>query len=187
MDGFCYISDMKKLLLLLLLLPAIAFGQSASLPGMSQNRSEMFQPVQWEYEVNSLGGKEYELIFKVTIDDGWHVYSQFIKEGGPIPTSFGFDSVPEIEFLGLVEERGELETNFDPNWDLELKQFSHQVAFVQRVKLNSDNVKFGGYYEFMTCDDERCLPPEYIEIDVELGSGGTRFAVREILPPEGTN
>jgi len=178
---------MRRIRDILIAIVAMVFSASAQDGSISLGEAEILEPVKWEYEVDALGGQEYELIFKATIDDGWHVYSQFVKEGGPIPTSFGFDSIPEIEFLGLVEERGELETNFDPNWDLELKQFSHQVAFVQRVKLNSDNVKFGGYYEFMTCDDERCLPPEYIEIDVELGSGGTRFAVREILPPEGTN
>ena len=81
-------------------------------------QAQVFEPVKWKYEVKALGDQEYEIIFKATIDDGWHLYSQFVEEGEPVPTSFGFDSIPEIEFIGPVEERGELETDFDPNFDM---------------------------------------------------------------------
>ena len=151
--------------------------------GQEDHAGEIFAPVKWSYDMEDLGNNEYELIFKATIDEGWHLYSQFIEEGGPVPTSFGFDSIPEIELLGPVEERGDLETDFDPNFEMELKWYSHQVQFVQKVKLNTDHVMFGGFHEFMTCDDQRCLPPEFIEIDIELGSEGSVFKVREISPP----
>ena len=151
-------------------------------------QAQVLEPVKWTYEVQDLGNGEYELIFKAAIDDGWHLYSQFIEDGGPIPTSFGFDTIPGLEFIGTVEERGELETDFDPNFDMQLKWFSHEVEFIQKVKIKDDNVKFNGYHEFMTCDDEQCLPPEYTEIEIGLGSAGVNFGVKElILDPSGTD
>lgn len=159
-------------------------------------QAQVFEPVKWKYEVRDLGNGEYELVFKATIDDGWHLYSQFIEEGGPIATSFGFDNTPGLELIGIVEEKGELETDHDPNFDMELKWYSNEVEFVQKVKVSADNVKLSGYHEFMTCDDEQCLPPEYIEIEVELGSAGLRLAVKELEltsdgsgtdPPDGEN
>ena len=170
---------MKKLLFI----AGVVFGFISTVFGQEDHATEIFAPVKWTYETNDLGNNEYELIFNATIDDGWHLYSQFIEEGGPVPTSFGFDSVPDIELLGTVEERGELETDFDPNFEMELKWYSHQVQFVQKVKLNADHVKFGGFHEFMTCDDERCLPPEFIEIDFELGNEGSVFKVKELSAP----
>lgn len=170
---------MKKLLFI----AGVVFGFITTVFGQDDHATEIFAPVKWTYEANDLGNNEFELIFKSNIDDGWHLYSQFIGEGGPVPTSFGFDSIPEIELLGPVEERGELETDFDPNFEMELKWYSHQVQFVQKVKLNADHVKFGGFLEFMTCDDERCLPPEFIEIDFELGNEGSVFKVKELSAP----
>ena len=128
--------------------------------------AQVFEPVKWQYEAKDLGNSEYELIFRATIDDGWHLYSQFIKEGGPEPTEFGFDSIAELQLIGAVEERGDLETSYDPNFEMELKMFSHEAEFVQRVKIDGNNVEFNGFLYFMTCDDEQCLPPEYVELEV---------------------
>jgi len=160
---------------------ATVLSVSAQDAGMGVNQSGIFEPVTWEYEVRELGNQEYELIFKATIDDGWHLYSQFIGDDGPIPTSFGFDSIPGLDLLGPVEEIGELETDYDPNFDMELKWFSHEAKFVQKVRIKGDNIKFNGYYEFMTCDDQQCLPPEYTEIEIGLGSAGVNFGVKELV------
>ncbi|MBL4577936.1 MAG: cytochrome C biogenesis protein, partial [Flavobacteriales bacterium] len=45
-------------------------------------QAQVLEPVKWTYEVRDLGNGEYELIFKAAIDDGWHLYSQFIEDGG---------------------------------------------------------------------------------------------------------
>ncbi|HIO73675.1 MAG TPA: DUF255 domain-containing protein [Flavobacteriales bacterium] len=150
--------------------------------GLTASFAQIFEPVKWDYAVRDLGNSEYELVFKATIDDNWHLYSQFIDDGGPIPTSFGFDSIPELELIGPVEEHGELETDFDPNFEMKLKWFSHEAEFVQKVKINADNLKFNGYYEFMTCDDKRCLPPEYVEMEFKLGADGMTITERELEP-----
>lgn len=171
---------MRRMRNILIVIIATVFGACAQDGAMTLGETEIFEPVKWKYEVNALGNQEYEFIFKATIDDSWHLYSQFIANDGPVPTSFGFDSIPELEFIGSVDERGEMEVDFDPNFQMELKWYSHQVDFVQKVKLNGDDVKFSGYLEFMTCNDERCLPPEFIEFDIELGSGGVNIKVKEL-------
>ena len=143
--------------------------------------AQVFEPVKWQYEVKDLGNSEYELIFRASIDDGWHLYSQFIKEGGPEPTEFGFDSIAELQLIGAVEERGDLETSYDPNFEMELKMFSHEAEFAQRVKIDGDNVQFNGFLYFMTCDDEQCLPPEYMELEVGLGSSSSFLKVKDLV------
>ena len=86
--------------------------------------SQIFEPVKWAYSTEQVGDNEYELVFSATIEDGWHLYSQYIKDGGPIPTSFNFEPVDEIELIEKVEERGELEEEYDPNFEMDLKYYS---------------------------------------------------------------
>ena len=140
------------------------------LSAMALSFAQIFEPVKWSYETRQTGENEYELVFKATIEDGWHLYSQFIKDGGPIKTSFNFDTINAIELLGKVEERGELEQDYDPNFEMELKWFSHEVEFVQKVKLKTEGAVAKGWLEFMTCDDQRCLPPESIDYEFVLGT-----------------
>ena len=51
---------------------------------------QILKPVTWSYGAKKTGPNEATLFFKATIDDGWHVYSQHVKEGGPIATKFTF-------------------------------------------------------------------------------------------------
>jgi len=157
----------------------IAFSSFLLFTGISNSVAQIFEPVKWSYETKELAEGEYELLFKATIDSGWHLYSQFIDEGGPIPTSFNFDTTQGFEFVGPVEERGELEQDYDPNFEMTLKWFSHEVEFAQKVKLKGSGAKITGWLEFMTCDDERCLPPASIDYQFILGNaeGETGVAV----------
>ena len=42
--------------------------------------SQIFNPVEWEFSKEDLGGGEYELVFKASIEDGWYLYSQFVDQ-----------------------------------------------------------------------------------------------------------
>ena len=50
--------------------------------------AQILKPVEWSYSVNKVSDCEADLVFQAKIDAGWHLYSQIIPEGGPIPTSF---------------------------------------------------------------------------------------------------
>jgi thiol:disulfide interchange protein len=126
-------------------------------------------PVSWQTSVKQLGGDEAELILTATIDKGWHLYSQFIPEGGPIPTSFTFVSSPDFELIGKVTE-GKAHEEFDPNFDMVLKYFDTKAVFKQKIKIRSSkDFVVSGELEFMVCNDQMCLPPEFID---------TRFSVK---------
>jgi thiol:disulfide interchange protein DsbD len=53
--------------------------------------SQILEPVKWTTEVKKISDSEYELIANATIDENWHLYSQNILEGGPIPKRFSFE------------------------------------------------------------------------------------------------
>ena len=42
---------------------------------------------------------------KATIDDGWHLYSQTVKEGGPVKTTIAFPASKAYTLVGKTIEQ----------------------------------------------------------------------------------
>ena len=42
--------------------------------------AQIFTPVSWDFSQNQLSENEVELIFKASIDEHWHLYSQDIAD-----------------------------------------------------------------------------------------------------------
>ena len=153
---------MKKLnlffaLIISLLVPLTTIGQ-------------IYDPVQWSFSSEPLGNNEYKVIFKADIEAGWHVYSQNIADGGPIPTAFYFAEATDYIREGIVEESPAI-TLQDPVFDMELRYFEKEAVFTQKVRvLGKEPVSVKGELEFMVCNDGQCLPPTAVEFDINLNN-----------------
>ena len=157
---------MKKLLFtFLFFIPGLLFSQ-------------ILNPVEWQFSKEDLGDDEFNLVFKATIEDGWYVYSQFIGDDGPIPTSFTFFESDQYELVGETQEDEPVE-QFDPNFDMVLKYFKNEAVFTQQVKALSTDALVKGEFVFMVCDESQCLPPEYVEFSFSLGGDFKSEATQE--------
>ena len=58
--------------------------------------AQVENPAQWSYSQKSLGNNEYELVFKAALEPGWHIYSMYTPEGGPMATTVTFE---EAKFM----------------------------------------------------------------------------------------
>jgi len=126
------------------------------------NSPQIERPVTWSFSIDQKG-KEATLSLKAKIDKPWHLYSQDIGPGGPIPTSFKFTPNENYSLVGKVSEP-KAEEFMDPNFDMKVKFFEEFVIFKQKIKLNSDKAfKINGSLEFMSCNDKMCLPPDEVE------------------------
>ena len=133
--------------------------------------AQIYDPVQWSFSTESLGNNEYNVIFKADIEAGWHVYSQNIADGGPIPTAFYFAEATDYERVGAVSE-SEAIVLHDPVFDMELRFFEKEAIFTQKVKvLGKEPVAVKGELEYMVCNDGQCLPPTAVEFDINLNPG----------------
>tara|TARA_R110002050_G_scaffold149463_1_gene276000 strand:- start:27704 stop:30175 length:2472 start_codon:yes stop_codon:yes gene_type:complete len=135
--------------------------------GWTSASAQIFNPVKWEYKTKSLGNNEFELQFVASIESHWHMYSQFVKEGGPIPTSFAFKASKAYELIGEMTEPKGI-TIEDPVFQMTLKYFEKGAKFTQKIKLLSTSAKITGELEFMSCDDEKCLPPELLDFEFNV-------------------
>ena len=124
-------------------------------------------PVSWKYKAVKVNDAEYDIIFTADVDNGWYIYSQFLEEGGPIPTSFEFNS-SEIELVGKTKEEGNKKESFDELFEMTVIKFLDKATFTQRVKLNKKVSSIQGYLTFMTCNGENCLPPTDVDFEVAL-------------------
>jgi len=122
--------------------------------------TQILDPVSWSFSIEKAGENEYNLVFTAGIENKWHLYSQKLPEGGPIPTSFQFSESEDYETIGEVEEITEPEVKFDPSFNMDLTMFSHEAIFKQKIKvISQEGFAVVGSLEYMCCDDERCLPP----------------------------
>ena len=130
--------------------------------------AQIFTPVEWEFSQKQLSDTEIELQFKANINDGWHLYSQFIANDGPEPTTFTFVAQGGYELIDGVAEGQPIE-EFDPNFDMLLKYFEHEVIFTQKIKVtSSEDFKLDGDVYFMLCDEAQCLPPEAVQFSFTI-------------------
>ena len=130
--------------------------------------SQIFDPVDWSHSLEHVEGDEFVIHFDAVIEDGWYVYSQFLEEDGPIPTSINFDS-PSFELVGKPEESGpQRKMEYDRNFEMDLIKFKKSARFSQKFKVNDYSQKLTGYLNFMTCNDTRCLPPTDVEFEYDV-------------------
>lgn len=133
--------------------------------------AQNLKPVKWSFSVEQ-AGNEATLLLKATIDKTWHLYSQDIPDGGPIPTNFKFTPSRDYELESKVAEP-EAKVFRDPNFEMDLKYFEKEVVFRQKIKLKSaKSFTVKGTLEFMACDDKMCLPPNEIEFSFQVNTNG---------------
>ena len=101
------------------------------------------------------------------IEEGWHLYSQNLDEGGPIPTSFVLEDDSSFTIVGGWTE-GEPHVEFDPNFDMDLAYFSDSADFTIKLFPTEKEFTVKGELEFMVCNDEMCLPPTYEDFSVRV-------------------
>jgi hypothetical protein len=116
-------------------------------------------PTTWNYEVKKKGVNEYELIFHVTLKDGWHIFSQKPGDDFLIPPTFVFKNNGTVKLAGKVSERGKLKTERMEGIDNPIHYYEGQADFVQVVKARP-GARVSGEHEYQVCNNSMCLPPK---------------------------
>ncbi len=130
--------------------------------------AQILKPASWAYSSKDLGNKRYELDFTATINKGWHIYSQFIDSGGPIPTSFTFKKSGDYILIGKTKEDGKPIKENDPGFGMVLKYYENEALFSQIIELKKPTADVKGTLEYMVCDASRCLPPSDKNFEFKL-------------------
>ena len=132
--------------------------------------AQIESPVKWSYAAKKISSTEAVVFLKATIQDGWHIYSTNLKDGGPIKTSFTFTPSKDYSLSGNATEPTPLSKIEKAFNNMTVTYFEKSVIFQQKIKLKSANATVvKGQLEYMTCNDKKCLPPEDIDFSIPVG------------------
>ncbi len=124
-------------------------------------QAQIHHPVKWKINLEDSPSAEKEIVFTATIDKGWHLYDTNLPEGGPVSTSFTFETLQGAELSGQAAANTKPTIVYDEQFKMNLRWYANAVIFSQKVKItNPKKFKVEGEVEFMACNDETCLPPE---------------------------
>jgi len=146
--------------------------------GMS---AEIQKPVTWSFSNKQISDTEFDLVLTANIDDNWHLYSQFIGEGGPVPTSFKFKPSPDYVLVGKVSESPKPKKIYEKVFEMEVAFFEKKATFTQKINLKVPAAKIKGTLTFMVCDDSQCLPPEDIDFSFDLKGAKVAAADAKVI------
>jgi hypothetical protein len=126
---------------------------------------------QWKLSAKKISDCEYDLVFTVNLDKGWHTFSiEKIKgaEDEVAPTEIKFKPNRDYALVGGMKE-----TKPKPEYDKTIGKtvllHYNKVVFTQRIRLNSaGQIKVSGTYENQVCNDVQCDTPPYEKFDFDL-------------------
>jgi thiol:disulfide interchange protein len=121
--------------------------------------AQVLTPVKWSFDQKPSGANEIELLFKASIDPGWHLYSINLPEGGPIKTTFKFEvdsSVVQLD--GGVIAKSVPVKEHDKIFNMDLEYFGNEAIFTQKIKVKAGQTAIvKGTIEYQSCNDETCI------------------------------
>jgi len=155
----------------------------ATLAVISGIQAQILKPVTWSSSVEMNDERNGRLIFKASIDEGWHLYGIDLPDGGPNPTTFTFDKVEGMTLNGDITPSRKPHEQVDMVFHLKLNWWEDKVDFYQDFTLNEPN---GAYLveasvRYQGCNDGSCIPPSTESFDFKGGN-----VASENMPSEET-
>ena len=123
--------------------------------------------VNFQTELKKGKGAEAEIVFRGTIDAGWHVYSTQLGQGGPTSATFHLDQKDGVELVGGLQALGKEKNEFDPVFNMNLRFFENNVRFVQKIRFVKSTYLLKGYLEYGACNERMCMPPTAVDVEYQ--------------------
>lgn len=138
--------------------------------------------ISFEVTKKQISDTEIEIVFTGSISDGWHVYSTDLPEGGPSPTTISTDVCKGAVANGKLTARGDIHTEFDKVFGINVSYMEGTAVFVQRFTLTEPEYALKGYLTYQACSNSGCMPPTYVDFDFT----GTAPIKASSTPPTST-
>lgn len=132
-----------------------------------QLSAQIYNPVKWTAELQPTNDGHYLFVAKARIDQGWWVYSQYLdRDDGPIATTVNFDGGDHFSLVGKNKESDNAKKAYDKLFEMDVVKFVSTYSIEQKIKVTDISKPITGYINYMTCNDDRCLPPTDFEFSL---------------------
>ncbi|MFK7948472.1 MAG: protein-disulfide reductase DsbD domain-containing protein [Saprospiraceae bacterium] len=156
---------MKHLLLSVCVILGFSFTQ----------KTTTLEPVKWKFSTEKINGSTY-LVMKANIQEGWKMYGSFPTlstnyeecngDLGPACLEVEVEEGKSL-LIGDVKSTKSPKKSYDKVFQGEITYYTNKIELRQKIK-NVPNQKIAGYVYFMSCNDEKCMPPKYAEFDLTI-------------------
>jgi thiol:disulfide interchange protein DsbD len=133
--------------------------------------AQIYDPVTWNFSYEKKGNDQYEIILTATIEEGSHIYAMSVPEGGPIPTSFSFDTPEGYKLEGNTFEVVPPVEKMDEAFGFKIKTFSDKAEFRQKITSANPSFTVTGTLNYMACNNVTCSPPRDVEFSLNISTG----------------
>ena len=132
---------------------------------------QIIDPVIWSFGYESIGENQYEIVLRVSIEEGSHIYGMEVPEGGPIATNIRFAEDKRLSFENNIVSNIQPNKKYDEAFEMEIATFEGKVEFRQPIKSTVSDFTVRGYVEYMSCNNISCSPPKEVEFSIAVGGG----------------
>lgn len=151
--------------------------------------AQIDNPVHWTFAATPVGDHEVEITATARIDEGWHLYSQFLEAGGPVPTSFQFTNQEDYLLVNSVNESPAAREGYDSTFEMTILYHEKSVTFKQLVTYTDPATHVTGQVHYMVCSGQKCLPPADVDFDIAVNpklspAGNTAPVSKDNTAPE---
>ncbi len=141
-------------------------SKDANTIGTNQE-GQLHDPVKVTAVLKKVNDKHYLAEFEAKIDEGWHIYSSTLGEGGPLPTEIAFTKGNHFNAVGTIEEISEHQIKgFDDIFEMQVIKFKESVRFIQKLEVNDPTQSIKGMFSYQTCNSSMCLPPKSLAFEI---------------------
>ncbi|WP_298396153.1 cytochrome c biogenesis protein CcdA [Flavobacterium sp.] len=108
---------------------------------LTQVNAQVKNPVKFSTKTEKVSDNEFNLIVTGVIEEGWHVYSQFTPNDGPLPIVLNFkDQKGNYELVGKAKE-SPYKKAFNEVFEVDEYYFENKLTVTQKVKVTNPKVK----------------------------------------------
>ncbi|RZJ72987.1 cytochrome c biogenesis protein CcdA [Flavobacterium sp.] len=137
---------MKRIIFLLLAVLSVSAGFA-----------QIVKPAKWSSKITKVSDTEFKLTMSAEMEDGWHIYSQFTPEDGPLAAVLEFKNQKgNYELIGKALE-SPTKRQFNKEFGVDEIYFEHKAVFTQRIKVtNAKLTTVELALDYQICSD-RCI------------------------------
>ncbi len=126
--------------------------------------AQIVEPVKWSSSIAAVSDTEIDLIITATIENNWHLYSQFTPDGGALPLVFTFKNQKgNYQLVGKAKE-GKYKKSFNEIFEIEEYYFQNNAKFTQRIKIINSKLK----NVEISVDGQACIDGKCVQTEANL-------------------
>jgi len=112
--------------------------------------------VKWTQNIKMNDDKNGVITFTANIEPGWHVYSNDMPDGGPIPLSIDWDKKDGVKLVGGLKPSKSPKTEYDDMFEMDVRHWDGSVTLTQKFTTTAPKYNLEGTIRYQACNDMGC-------------------------------